>query len=417
MPPISVILDQHVEEAALLWLRRDRAVNEPHFDLHDLAALDDQLDAHLDGLRVAETDRCGAAWDVCVRELNRGEDGEVFPAAVLAFECGNETRIQTVLDVASKSAELSRPAISALGWLPHDQAAEHIDRLLAADTPSLRRIGIAASVIHRQDPHSALTAALADSDLDLRARALRAVGELGRFDQLDAARKYIDADDEHCRRSAAWSVALMSETQDATTALMGIVEASALGWPRALQTVLRRMDIDVARAWIGQMAEDNMLCKSAVVGAGIVGVAESVPWLIDQMHVPELARVAGEAFVMITGVDLNDAGLEGDWPEGFEAGPTDDPDDDNTEMDPDENLPWPKAQAIADWWQVNRGLFQSDTRYLLGRPMTLDWLNVVLRQGYQRQREAAALELAILQPGTPLFEIRARGGRQKQQLA
>jgi hypothetical protein len=40
----------------------------------------------------------------------------------------------------------------------------------------------------------------------------------------------------------------------------------------------------------------------------------------------------------------------------------------------------------------------------------------VLRIGKQRQRAAAALELAIRQPGTPLVEVRARGVRQKQML-
>jgi hypothetical protein len=33
---------------------------------------------------------------------------------------------------------------------------------------------------------------------------------------------------------------------------------------------------------------------------------------------------------------------------------------------------------------------------------------------FQRQRAAAALELAILQPGQPLFEVRAPGFRQQQ---
>ena len=33
--------------------------------------------------------------------------------------------------------------------------------------------------------------------------------------------------------------------------------------------------------------------------------------------------------------------------------------------------------------------------------------------GYQRQRAAAALELAILKPGRPLFEVRAPGWRQQ----
>ena len=62
-----------------------------------------------------------------------------------------------------------------------------------------------------------------------------------------------------------------------------------------------------------------------------------MPWLIQMMEVPELARVAGESFTMITGVDIAYEDLEGEWPEGFEAGPTENPEDENVEMDSDGN--------------------------------------------------------------------------------
>ena len=65
-------------------------------------------------------------------------------------------------------------------------------------------------------------------------------------------------------------------------------------------------------------------------------------------------------------------------------------------------------------WDKNRGLFQNGTRYLLGKPITIEWLKSVLRDGRQRQRAAAALELAIRNPGQPLFNVAAPGFRQQQ---
>jgi uncharacterized protein (TIGR02270 family) len=129
-----------------------------------------------------------------------------------------------------------------------------------------------------------------------------------------------------------------------------------------------------------------------------------------------LARLAGESFTMITGVGLAYRDLERKPPEDFQAGPTEDPKDDNVEMDPDDNLPWPEPKLVATWWQKNQGQFQSGTRYLCGKPMTIEWLKEVLRDGYQRQRIAAALELAIRQPGTPMFNVKAPGFRQIQLL-
>ncbi|MBV8554404.1 MAG: hypothetical protein JO116_02485, partial [Planctomycetaceae bacterium] len=46
----------------------------------------------------------------------------------------------------------------------------------------------------------------------------------------------------------------------------------------------------------------------------------------------------------------------------------------------------------------------------------LESLREALTKGYQRQRAAAAIELAILKPGRPLFEVRAPGWRQQQML-
>lgn len=417
MPPIPIVLEQHAEEAALLWRRRDWAIGEPHYDLDDLARLDEQLNAHLDGLRVAEADCYDAAWAVCERELSGGDDGEVFPAAVLSFESGDQNRLQTVLDVVDQSTEPSRALVSALGWLPYDRAAEHINQFLTAETPWLRRIGIAAASVHRQDPGAALDAAIEDSDPLLRARALRAVGELGRVDLLNAAGQHVGAEDDVCRFSAAWSVALLSGTEEAVEELRNVVEANGPGSERALQLALRRMEIGQGESWIQRLAELPHLARSAVVGAGALGVPESVSWLLDQMQIPGLARVVSEAFTTITGLALDSQPFEGEWPDGFVAGPTEDAEDENVEMDADENLPWPNREAIADWWRKHQDRFEPGTRYLVGRPMTVEWLDEVLRNGYQRQRAAAALELAIRQPGTPLFEVRAPGWRQQKLLA
>jgi uncharacterized protein (TIGR02270 family) len=134
------------------------------------------------------------------------------------------------------------------------------------------------------------------------------------------------------------------------------------------------------------------------------------------MNTPTLARVAGEAFTMITGVDIAFQDLDRKKPEDFESGPTEDPKDVDVELDPDEHLPWPDPPLIAKWWVSKQGAFHSGTRYLLGNPITPESCREVLRTGRQRQRAAAALELAIREPGRPLFNVAAPGFRQQQLL-
>jgi uncharacterized protein (TIGR02270 family) len=413
MSIIPHIIVEHAEEAGLLWALRDRGVRAPHFTLANLTQFDDRLAAHLDGLTIA-----GPAGTASLREeLRWGQPGDVFAASVLAFEADDEERIRQMLDVAVSSRELSRGLVSALGWLPYDKAREHIERLLTSGSPALRRIAIGGIAAHRRAPAPAWSTALEDGDVLLRARALRAGGELGRLNLLPQLRAHLADDGPSCRAAGAWSVALLTTDNDyAVDVLRQVVEANREESPRALQVALRRMEVASAKDWIRRMDGNSRLARSAVVGAGVLGDPDLVPWLIERMKTPELARVAGEAFAMITGDDVARQNLGGSWPEGFTAGPSEDPNDERVEMDPDENLPWPDLGKIAAWWAGDRERFQPGTRYLLGRPLVEEWLEDVLRHGYQRQRAAAALELAIRRPGTPLFEVRAAGFRQKDWL-
>ncbi len=181
--PLSIIpniITQHAEEAAFLWLLRDSAVNEPHYSLSDLAHLDDRVEANIDGLRIASDE----GWEICKEALVWEESGEYFIAAFLAFESDKDDRIQSVIEAGSDSPELSRGIISALGWLPYQQAEGHIKKLLYEQSSVLRYIGIATSAIHRQYPGQPLFDALSSSDLLLKSRALKAVGELKRRDLL-----------------------------------------------------------------------------------------------------------------------------------------------------------------------------------------------------------------------------------------
>ena len=151
--------------------------------------------------------------------------------------------------------------------------------------------------------------------------------------------------------------------------------------------------------------------------AGAVGDPEAVPWLIAQMRVPPLARSAGEAFALLTGVHIAYDKLEGKKPAGFEPGPNDNPNDDNVAMDDDDNLAWPDAELVAQWWQKHQAGFAKGKRHLRGQPLGADALADALRGGWQRQRAAAALEVALTKRGQPLFEVRAPALRQQETLA
>ena len=96
----------------------------------------------------------------------------------------------------------------------------------------------------------------------------------------------------------------------------------------------------------------------------------------------------------------------------FHAGPTDDPADPDVSPDPDESLPWPDAAKIAAWWKGHADNFPVGVRHLLGRPLTSEHLDAILRSGTQPQRAAAAVERVLLAPGSPLCDVCAPAARQ-----
>ena len=196
--------------------------------------------------------------------------------------------------------------------------------------------------------------------------------------------------------------------------LQNVAEAGGPFAERAAQMAMRRLSANNAKIWLKRLVKDLGQKRIAVIAAGAFADPEAIPFLIDQMKVPKLARVAGESFSLITGANIAYEDLDGKKPEGFEAGPTENPEDEKVAMDADLNLAWPDPALIQKWYNARQGNFAKGTRYLLGLPITSESLRQALKTGYQRQRAAAALELAILKPGRPLFEVRAPGFRQQQ---
>ena len=177
--------------------------------------------------------------------------------------------------------------------------------------------------------------------------------------------------DEACRYAAAWSAVLLGDT--ASIPLLQMIATQ--GKPSsqdAMELFTRRMSSSQTKAWQQELAGKAETRRLAVQVSGLIGDPLSIPWLIDQMSVPALARVAGESCAILTGADLVNDMLEGKKPEGFEAGPTENPEDENVEMDPDENLPWPDSALIQKWWGKHQKEFTSGSRYLLGKPISID---------------------------------------------
>lgn len=411
---VSHIIEQHAEEAAFLWVLRSYAVHAPHYRLKDLAKLDNRVEAHLDGLRIAGAE----GWELCAQALEIGEAGEVFAAGLLALESKDPQKLVKVLGVAEASPEACKGLISALGWTEPAKLSGTVKQWLASASDFHKFIGISACSIHRVDPGKILDDLIQDADapVPLRARALRAAGELKRRDLIHGLRACFLSKDAPVRFWAAWSAVMLGNRNEALEALKTFIVTGAKQFPKALPILLRALPVDQAGALLKGLAQYPERQRDLVAGTGMIGDPFYVPWLIKQMETPELARLAGESFSFITGADIAYEDLDADKPENFESGPTENPEDDNVQLDSDEDLPWPDPVKIQSWWSARQHRFQNSARYLLGAPISEARCRNILHEGFQRQRSAATLELALMNPDERLFETRAPGWRQQGQL-
>lgn len=204
---IQSVVEQHVDDSAFLWLLRDNAVRQPHFSLDELKELDDRILANIDGI-IANGN---PAWEICENAMLREEPGEIFTASIIAFKSGIADRVDKVIHVAIQNTGNLRGLISALGFLPFSRVEPWLQRMINANAMEYHSIAVSAYAIHRVDPGSALLAAVNDSNVTNKARALRVVGELKRKDFLQELHHNFEAEYEACRFWSAWSALLLGD--------------------------------------------------------------------------------------------------------------------------------------------------------------------------------------------------------------
>jgi uncharacterized protein (TIGR02270 family) len=427
-PVLLPVLGQHLEEVSSLLQRRQVLLTAPHLTLYALMAADRRLAAHLDGLAEGRDE----ALALVKQAFCGGDDEVVFALTVHALSHQDANLLKTLVGRAQAAPAACMGLLAALGWVSAS-ALTGVVRALLGSTVSEHRIwGLAACAMHRIDPGPILTQATRDADTRVRAQAWRTAGDLGRRDLSDAAQQLLmgpqsasPVADEQAMvcRAAAWALALwgLSDTGSAHLALTTRQPGQPLPGEDAHRLACMAAPIDWGRDQVralANLAESNRIHKRRMLRmAGWVGDPQVMPWLIHHMADDAWSRLAGEAFCMIAGADLDKLQLYRMQPEGVDFGPTEDPEDENVAMDEDDGLMWPDALKVQDWWKANSARFTPGQRYLVGEPPSVAHCLRVLRHGYQRQRIMAAEYLCLLRPGSKLFPVAAPAWRQSRWLA
>jgi uncharacterized protein (TIGR02270 family) len=408
---IVAIVAQHADELAGLWNTRRVLSTGGHTGLRTLGVLDERIAAHLDG--------CVVAGEEGLRLL---QDQAIDPNASTAFALGAaaldmeaHSAFEHAVEIAELAPRSSEGLASALGWVASTRLVGVVQKLLDAQSPTCRSLGLAACRMHGVNPGVTLDAALGDSRAEVVVEGLRLVAAIGAMDAFPAVRSLVEHEDPTVAMHAAAAAVLLGDRTGALDRLRTAV-TNGLTRREVLELTVQGGDVASARSLLSDLTRRQTAIRQVIIGTGASGDARYIPWLIARMREVKHGRVAGEAFSTITGVDLLDR-LDRSPPEDFGSDGDEDPDAANVAMDEDDGLPWPDVERVAHSWQANGSRLQVGTRYFMGAPVTREHCIDVLKNGYQRQRMLAAHYLCLLNPGTPLFNTSAPAWRQQRLLS
>jgi uncharacterized protein (TIGR02270 family) len=409
---VSAVINQHTDDAISLASRRAAFVESPTARLRQLRRFDQRLAANLEGLKIAGK----SMWKFVGPALQAPTAGTVFTLAARTIDDCDEYKLAQVVALAQAERDTLSGLLLAFCWSGRARLQGIVVALLNDGNGFKRMMGIAACAMHGIDPGIATSGYIHDADPLVRARTLRAAGELGLRQLVSTVTAAIDDEDAECQFWAAWSAVLLGDRNRALEMLARRAMAPGVERQRSFRLAFQAMPLSPAHAALKEMAGDPQQQRWLIQGSGIAGDPLYVPWLINLMSDAGRARLAGEAFTLITGVDLAVQALDRPAPGQLELGPGNDPEDPDIQMNPDDGLPWPDPERVQSWWAANAAGFVTGARYFVGAPVTREHCLSVLKNGTQRQRILAAHHLCLLEPGTPLFNTSAPAWRQQQLL-
>jgi len=407
MNPYKDIYEQYVDEASFLWILRSVAIEQPHYTREDVYELEQRIQAQLDALMTSVDD----AWEICLDALELEEPGEVFTSTIIAFRSHDQLKIQKALEVGLSSDQSVKGLISAMGWLPGNLVHSWIKKFFTSKDLNHKYLAIAACSVRRENPTEYLNRILERDDCKahekLYARSLRLIGELRRLDLMSALSEGLQSDNEDIKFWAIWSSILLGNKAEVSK-LEPYILASGPNQINAINIAFRAMPVEQARGIISKLSVNPEQTRTVIKATGVLGDPHAVNWLISLMSNPEVAKLSAEAMIMITGINLEEHQLILDEPPGLAQQPSDDTGDVDVSLDEDENLSWPDANKVSQVWMNLGRNFVTGQRYFMGQPISHEALKNKINSGYQRQRHAAAMELALSNSAFPLQNTRSR---------
>lgn len=408
------LVEESLDEADALWRRRERALVAPDYTLGEVERLvEERLLGDVDGLQVAGD---AAIERVLAPALASGEEGRVAVAAhVLA---GGGDAAWERLGAALSDADDTVPALARgveLVW--QADVLARLSRATEGAPAAVQAAVVDVFAFRRRDPGPGAWAAFAGAD----PRLAEALQRAARFAPPHLAEPVVHAGlaQPPPVRDAAIESGMVLGLPAARSACAGALgRPDDVSAPLLVLAALAGAGGAEHRALLAALG-DGALAPAAVWALGFAGTRDAADACLDLLRQGQHERLASEAFVAITGVDLDAQGLRAAEPAAAPPGPVPFEEDDldaDLAADADPVLPRADAAAVARWWDANRGRFTPALRHVQGRPVDPEALARALSTAPMRRRAVLALDLAILTRGATHLNPRAFCREQRTQL-
>lgn len=408
-PPYAYreIYEQFIDECAFFWVLRSIALDQPNYTREDVIEIEKRVEAQLDGLMTS----IDLAWDLCEKALQVEEPGEVFTAAVIAFKSHDEDKIQIAVNAGFTNDAAFNGLVSALSWLPGKLVHPWIERFLTSKDLQHKHLALAACSDRQDNPAQYLNRIVEREDCRQQTAlficAIKICGELKRSEMIPLVTQALSSEQKDVKFWAIRSRILLGDK-----ALVGELEPYIFNASNyqieAINIAFRVLPVEKAKEWISRLSRSPLHKRIVIKSIAILGDPHAINWLIEVMKQPELSRLAGEAFYNISGFMIEENDLQ-QPANSVETSfiPNNDPDDENVAMDEDENLPWADAEKVNAYWKAHRKNFIPGKRHFLGQEISQQRIKYALMNAFQRQRHAAAMEMALMVADAPLINTRS----------
>lgn len=393
------LLRVHAEDAAhFLHLRRLRT-EAPNVRLTDIYDADQRLRAHLNFLKI-----CGApARETTLSLLTDAPDyGEAVVHAFVLLQSG-ETDVAGPVVALVEDRDIAIDAVAAaFGFCAKDIHRQYLGGWIQSKDPVLVAIALQAAISFRLNLRDLLPPLFANADPGVRARAFDYAGVMG----LIAHGPVVEAaatDDKDPGAAFAARVAGCRIASGATAEALVLSIGPDLGPDRcrvAIETGFLGLGQDRARDIVRTLLAAEDTRRWGVLGLGVIGARRTIEFLIAEMQRPDMARIAGWAFSLMTGANVAEDDLELDvFPEDAEN-PVIEPSTLETFLE--DSLPWPDPARVQAWMAENGDRLSPEHPLLFGMARwsyrDMDSPDLLFQGRYR----ALAQTLAMQTPGSPL---------------